>query len=284
MCLIAPRSDRVVDGFTRRQPEEIMGSASVQGPLWGRHPEVWSTTMEQKVRPLYAATLDAVGSMDGRDLLDAGCGSGQALADAAARGATVSGVDASEPLLEVAQRRTPAADLRRGDIEALPFDGGIFDVVTAFNAIQYAVDPAAAVAELARVCRPGGQVAIGVWGDPRRCETESLFARLRTLAPPPPGTPAPLAVSEAGIVEGLLEKAGLTVEGGAEVPISFEFADLDEAWRAHTSAGPPQKVIDMAGEDAVREVIDAVVTADRKPDGTLRQDNVMRYVTARKPD
>jgi SAM-dependent methyltransferase len=186
--------------------------------------------------------------------------------------------------LEVAQRRTPAADLRRGDIEALPFDGDTFDVVTAFNAIQYAVDPAAAVAELARVCRPGAQVAIGLWGDPTRCETEGLFARLRTLAPPPPGTPAPLAVSEAGIVEGLLEKAGLTVEGGAEVPISFEFVDLDEAWRAHTSAGPPQKVIDVAGEDAVREVIDAVVTADRKADGTLRQDNVMRYVTARKPD
>ncbi len=261
-----------------------MGSAAGQGQLWGRHPEVWSTTMEQKVRPLYAATLDAVGPLDGRALLDAGCGSGQALADAAARGATVSGVDACEPFLDVARRRTPTADLRPGDIEALPFDSGTFDVVTAFNAIQYAVDPAAAVAELARVCRPGGQVAIGVWGDPARCETDSLFARLRTLAPPPPGTPSPLAASEAGVVEGLLEKAGLTVENGGQVPIPIEFPNLDEAWRAHISAGPVQKVIDMAGEDAVREVIDAVVTADRKPDGTLRQDNVMRYVTARKPD
>jgi len=45
------------------------------------------------------------------------------------------------------------------------------------------------VSELARICRPGGRVAIGIWGDPERCETEALFARLRSLAPPPPGTP-----------------------------------------------------------------------------------------------
>ena len=51
--------------------------------------------------------------------------------------------------------------------EELPYDDGSFDVVTAYNAIQYAVDPAHAVAELARVCRPGGRVAIGIWGEPR---------------------------------------------------------------------------------------------------------------------
>ena len=260
-----------------------MGSAAVQGPLWGRHPDVWSTTMEQMVRPLYAATLDALGPLAGRTLLDAGCGAGQALADAAHRGAAVAGLDASAPLLNVARARTPSAELRQGDIEAMPFDDNSFDVVTAFNAIQYAVDPAAAVAELARVCRPGGQVAIGVWGDPARCETEGLFGRLRSLAPPPPGTPAPLAVSDAGVVEELLQKAELTVEAGDEVPITIEFADLDEAWQGHSSAGPLQKVIDTVGADAVRAVVEAVVVADRKPDGALRQHNVMRYVLAQKP-
>lgn len=260
-----------------------MGSAQVQGALWGRHPEVWSSTMEQKMRPLYQATLDALQPLAGKRLLDAGCGAGQAIADAAALGAEVSGVDASEPLLAIARTRTPAADLRQGDIEALPYDDGSFDVVTAFNAVQYAVDPATAVAELARVCRSGGQVAIGVWGDPQRCETEGLFARLRSLAPPPPGTPAPLACSEPNVIEQLMTKAGLTVQGGAEVAIPIEFADLDEAWTAHTSAGPLQKVLDVAGPDAVREVIEAVLAADRKPDGMLRQDNVMRYVRADKP-
>ena len=260
-----------------------MGSAAVQGPLWGRHPEIWSTTMEQKMRPLYLATLEALQPLGGKAVLDAGCGAGQAAADAAVRGAAVSGVDASAPLLGVARRRTPAGDFRQGDIEALPFEDESFDVVTAFNAIQYAVDPASAVAELARVCRSRGEVAIGVWGDPSRCETESLFGRLRSLAPPPPGTPAPLACSDPGVVENLLTKAGLSVRGGAEVAIPIEFADLDEAWTAHASAGPLQKMIDTVGPDSVRQVIDAVLEADRKPDGALRQDNVMRYVLATKP-
>jgi SAM-dependent methyltransferase len=260
-----------------------MGSATVQGQLWGRRPQVWSTTIEQLLRPLYLATLDALRPVAGLRLLDAGCGAGQAASDAAERGATVAGLDASGPLLDVARSRTAGGDFRQGDIENLPFADETFDVVTAFNSMQYALDPAAAVAELARVCRSGGRVAIGIWGDPARCETEGLFARLRSIAPPPPGTPAPLAFSDAGVVEELLVKAGLEVSGGAEVPIPFTFADFDEAWRAHSSAGPLQKVIDAVGANPVRAVLESVLATDRKPDGALRQDNVMRYVIATKP-
>jgi SAM-dependent methyltransferase len=259
-----------------------MGSADIQGELWGRHAATWSTTMEQAMRPLYEAAFDAVAVRD-RTVLDAGCGAGLALTVAAEQGAHVAGLDAADGLLDVAANRLPGIELQRGDIEALPYDDGAFDVVTAFNVVQYATDPASAVAELARVCRPGGHVVIGVWGDPSRCETDGLFQRLRSLAPPPPGTPAPLGVSEPGVVEDLLGNAGLHIEGGAEVPISLQFDDLDTAWKAHASAGPVQKVIDIAGTDRVRPVIDAVITADRKPNGNLRQDNVMRYVTAAKP-
>jgi SAM-dependent methyltransferase len=198
--------------------------------------------------------------------------------EAADRGASVSGLDASAALLDIARRRTPQARLHVGDIEELPFPDAEFDVVTAFNAIQYAVDPAAAVAEMGRVSK--GRVVVGIWGDPRRCETEGLFARLRSLAPPPAGAPAPLACSDPGVVEDLLAKAGLEVTAGAEVDIPIEFSSLDEAWAAHRSAGPLQKVIDIVGPDQVRSVIDAVLTADRKPDGQFRQDNVMRYVIA----
>jgi hypothetical protein len=84
-------------------------------------------------------------------------------------------------------------------------------------------------------------------------------------------------------VEELLVKAGLEVSGGAEVPIPFTFADFDEAWRAHSSAGPLQKVIDAVGANPVRAVLESVLATDRKPDGALRQDNVMRYVIATKP-
>jgi SAM-dependent methyltransferase len=260
-----------------------MGSAQVQGEFWGRHPEVWARRLEQQMRPVYVATIDALRPLPSTRFLDAGCGAGLALSLAAARGADVSGLDASDALLEVAKDRVPAARIERGDIEDLPYADGTFDAVTAFNAIQYASAPAQAVNELARVCRPGGTVAIGIWGDPQRCETEGLFQRLRSLAPSPPGTPAPLDCSEPGAVEGLLSKAGLDVRGGSEVPVPFEFTDLEDALAAHTSSGMVQRLIDVVGSEAVCSVITAVLDADRKPDGSLRQDNVFRYVLATKP-
>ena len=260
-----------------------MGSAKVQGELWGRNPRTWADFQEPQMRPIYDATLDALEPLAGKHLLDAGCGAGLVVRLAADRGAAASGLDASAPLLGVARDRTPAADLRIGDIEELPYPSSSFDIVTSFNAIQYADDPAAGVRELARVCRTGGHVAIGVWGDPARCQTEALFARLRSLAPPPPGTPAPLAVSEPGVVEGLLAKAGLALAGGGEAPVTFSYAGHDQAWTAHVSAGPLQKVIDLTGPDVVRQVLHDVLEADRKPDGELRQDNVFRYILAAKP-
>ena len=274
-----PRTIPTVNGI---RLEAQMGSAQVQGELWGRHAQTWADGSERAMQDLYEATLTALEPLDGRSHLDAGCGAGLALALSVARGANVTGLDASDGLLAFARTRLPEADLRVGEIEELPFTADSFDIVTAFNSIQYAVHPAHAVAELARVCRPGGRVAIGVWGDPARCETEALFARLRSLAPPPPGTPAPLAVSDTGVVEGLLADAGLHVNGGAEVPIPLEFTDLDQAWARHAAAGPLQKVIDVAGESAVRSVLTEVLETDRKPDGALRQDNIMRYVIATK--
>jgi SAM-dependent methyltransferase len=259
-----------------------MGTAPVQGELWGRHAHTWSIEVEPQMAPMYDAAIADLAPLQGLDLLDAGCGAGFAASKAATAGATVSGLDASPGLLEVASARLPGADLRVGDIDTLPWDDRSFDVVTAYNSVQYATEPQQAVEELARVCRPGGRVLIGVWGAAERCETEGLFSRLRSLAPPPPGTPAPLGVSEPGVVEDLLEKAGLTVVGGGEASCAFRFRDLDHAWTSHTSAGPLQKVIELAGADAVRRVMDEVLEADRKPDGELRQDNVFRHVVARK--
>lgn len=260
-----------------------MGSANVQGELWGRKAQAWATGWEARMLPLYVAALDALEPLTDQRFLDVGCGAGLVVRTAADRGAVVSGLDASGQLLDVAKERTPDADLQVGDNENLPYEPGTFDVVTAFNSIQYAANPANAVAELARVCRPGGRVAIAIWGDAERCETEALFARLRSLAPPPPGTPSQLTCSGKGVVEKLMEKAGLQVRGGAEVPIPIQFTDHTDAWNYHTASGPLQRVIDVAGADAVRRVLHDVLEGDRKPDGSLRQDNVMRYVIAVTP-
>lgn len=259
-----------------------MRAFEIQGELWGRDPATWAHEMEPQMQPLFESTLAALGPLDGQRLLDAGCGTGLAASLASAAGASVAGIDASSALVQFAGTRTPDAEFQVGDIEQLPYADNAFGIVTAFNSAQYAVTPSDAVAELARVCAPGGQVAIGLWGEPSKCETEALFARLRSLAPPPPGSPAPLNISEPGRAEALLEAAHLTISGGGEVSCPFTFRDIDHAWRAHSSAGPLQKVIDAVGVEKVRDTVASVIEADRKPDGELRQDNTFRYILATK--
>jgi SAM-dependent methyltransferase len=260
-----------------------MGSAGVQGALWGTAPRDWAEVCEALTRPLYVATVAALRPLSGLASLDVGCGTGLALRLAADDGATVTGLDASAPMLDVARERLPEADLRVGDIQELPFDDSTFDVVTAFNVVQYAADPTSAAGELARVVRPGGRVAIGVWGDPARCETEVVFQRIRALAPPPPGTPAPLAVSAPGVVEELLTGAGLLLSASGEVGCPFSYRDLETAWRGHSAAGPVRKAIEIVGEAPVREAFLDAHGPYRQPDSSYRQDNEFRYVIAGKP-
>ena len=118
-----------------------MRTATINGELWGARAEPWSRIQEGQVLPLYEASFAAAGVTEGTVLLDAGCGSGLALQLAAGRRAIVAGLDASAALIEIAQGRVPEADLRVGELEELPYADDTFDVVTAFNSIQYAGDP-----------------------------------------------------------------------------------------------------------------------------------------------
>ncbi len=83
---------------------------------------------ERQARPLYEAVLER-GEIGNRTrLLDAGCGAGGFVALAAARSAIVSGFDATPELLAIARRRSPAATIKQGDLESLPFPDGAFNL------------------------------------------------------------------------------------------------------------------------------------------------------------
>jgi len=92
-------------------------------------------------RPGYEAALDHCGMGVGTAFPDAECGAGMAASLAAARGTAVSGFDAAEALLAIARERVPSGNFRTGDLEAVPFADDIFDLVTGFNAFQFAGDP-----------------------------------------------------------------------------------------------------------------------------------------------
>jgi SAM-dependent methyltransferase len=82
-------------------------------------------------------------------VLDVGCGVGAFLRLVADRGARAFGIDASPALAEVARERVPGAELRVGDMEALPSDDDTFDLVTGFNSFFFE-----AIKELVRPFMP----------------------------------------------------------------------------------------------------------------------------------
>lgn len=101
------------------------------------------------------------------DVLDVGCGDGWSASLLAPRSRSYVGVDRSERVLEAAERRAESVRCGRGrprfvqaDMEALPFEAATFDTVLLFHVLPHAEEPARAIAEAARVLRPGGRLAI----------------------------------------------------------------------------------------------------------------------------
>ena len=260
-----------------------MGTSKEQAELWAPGARDWSDYNEPMCTPFYAAVLDATAVGAGTRLLDVGCGGGFALMLAARRGATVTGLDATAALLDIARERVPAASLVVGDLEdPLPFDPGSFDVITAFNAIQYAADPVTAVKNMSQLVRPGGSISLLVWGPPDQCESGVMFAELGPLLPPRPDeAPGVIAWSEDGQLEHLAALAGLTPVAVTDVPNPLIYPDLATAVRTQLSSGPARAAIQHSGLPATRGALTRAFAGSRKPDGTYRQENVFRYLVAR---
>ena len=259
-----------------------MGSATDQGQLWGKHAEDFATYLEQVGLPLYGAVLDAARVTHGTRLLDAGCGAGLLALLASLRGARVTALDASAALLAIVRARIPQADVREGDLEALPFADASFDAVAAVNSVFYAADMGAAMSELARVVQPGGRVVVTAWGPPERCEfLTAVLPALGPLMPPPPPGAEPghpvLTLAEPGALATVLERAGLRFVEEGETACPFVFPNAEVSWRANASAGPNQLAIAHSGEEAVHAAFAEVDRAHTLPDGSIRYENVFLW-------
>src|SRR6516164_5086555 len=129
---------------------------------WGRQAVDFSTLSEPGNCREYVAMHHRLRIDAGDRLLDVACGSGLAIELARLRGASCAGIDASERLVAVARYRNPQSDIRVGDMHDLPWEDHTFDVATSFRGI-WGTTPDA-VAELARVLRPGGRLGLTIWG------------------------------------------------------------------------------------------------------------------------
>lgn len=258
-----------------------MGSSEIQGELWGRAADDWASLQEAQHAPFFEAMLNAAGVGSGVRFLDAGCGGGSASVLAERRGAAVSGLDASAPLIEIARERVSDGDFRIGDLEALPFADGSFDAVIAANSIQYAEDRVAALRELARVSAQGARIAVGLFGTSDRVDFRVVFDAFRESLPEPPSGDGPFGLSGDGVLEGLVEQAGLRVVGSGEVDLPFAYDDTEMFWRGVISGGPPQATKDIVGEDTLKEaVLDAIAPYITDSGGVRLERNIFQYIVA----
>ena len=158
----------------------------------------------------------------GTRVLDVACGTGNTAIPAARTGATVTGVDIAPNLVAQAKERAReagvAAEFREGDAEQLDFPDASFDVVISVFGAMFAPRPERTAAELLRVCRPGGIIAMGNWTPPGF--TGKMFALSAKHVPPPPGIPAPVLWGDEDTVR---QRFGSAAKQVTCTRVTFEF-------------------------------------------------------------
>ena len=211
---------------------------------------------------LAAGLIDFAGVRADDRVLDVGCGTGQLTAALVALvgPSRVAALDPASGAVEVCRARVPGADVRVGSAEELPFADGDFDAALAQLVVNLVDDPPAAVAEMARVVRPGGIVAACFWDDEAMPLLRSYWDAVAAVAP------GELAAVDAQAQVGLAdidlprrwwEAAGLQqVELGTfEVAAAYEsFDDLFYSFEAGVGhSGAVYASLDPTKQVALRE-------------------------------
>src|SRR5690242_12906091 len=188
----------------------------------------------------------------GARLLDVGCGAGQLSLIAARAGARVTGCDIAANWLVQARRSAAAEGLtvafEEGDAEALPYEDAAFDAVVSLIGAMFAPRPELVAAELTRVCRPGGIIAMANWTGPGF--VGQMFKVIaKHIAPS--GMPTPVLWGDEAAVRDRLRTGIARLDCSRhlyELSYPFPPADVVEFFRANY--GPTTRAFASIGEEA----------------------------------
>ena len=140
----------------RLAPDAVRMMFDRIAPVYDAMNRVMTAGLDQRWRALTAAKVVRPGDR----VLDACCGTGDLALAAHEAGGRVTGLDFSAPMLERARRKSDAIEWVRGDLLELPFEDGSFDAATVGFGVRNVADLGRALAELRRVLRQGGRLAI----------------------------------------------------------------------------------------------------------------------------
>jgi SAM-dependent methyltransferase len=224
---------------------------------------------------------------DGLRWLDVGCGNGAFTEEIIARcsPAAVIALDPSEDQLAYARMRSGAklAQFEVGDAQKLTFRDDSFDAATMALVLAFLSDPAKAVAEMARVVRPGGFVAAYMWdiangGTP----TTPIYTAIESLGSKPPVRPNP-AASRLEVMRDFWEAAGLEAIETRVLRIPVRYIDFEDFWDSNTvPVGPQGKVIAAMSQgerDRLRERLREQLTPNS--DGQIAYESFANAVRGR---
>lgn len=222
----------------------------------------------------------------GAQLLDVACGAGQLSLIAARAGARVTGCDIASNWLVQARRSAAAEGLsvvfEEGDAEALPYGNGTFDAVASLVGAMFAPRPERVAAELTRVCRPGGIIAMANWTGPG-----FVGQMFKTIAKhiAPSGMPSPVLWGDEPTVRERLGSGAATLECSSHLyELSYPFSPADVVEFFRVNYGPMTRAFASIGEEAQRQLRDELTGLwsgdNRATDGTTRVDAEYLQVVA----
>ena len=237
----------------------------------GKQQKMWASgdysAVAARIHPIAERLVETADLVPGSRVLDVATGSGNAAIAAARSDCEVIGIDYVPGLLDRARARAAAEgldiDFAEADAEALPYADGSFDAVVSVVGVMFAPDQERAAAELVRVTRPGGKIALASW-TPEGFIGDLLRVVVR-YAPPPPGVrPAVEWGSRARLGE--LLGSGVSRLDMEERIYTFRHRSAEEfADFFLVNYGPTERAaanLDDAGREAMRK--DLVALAEEK--------------------
>ena len=230
--------------------------------------------------------VNRLGIQPGMKVLDVACGTGNTTLPAAKTGATVTGVDLAPNLVEQARENAKAAGLNakfeEGDVEALSYPDASFDAVITMFGAMFAPRPELVAAELKRVCRPGGFIAMANWTPGGFIG--QMFKTTSAHLPPPPGMTSPVLWGVEETVRERFSEGISKVETRLQkVTWMFPFSPAEVVEHFRLYYGPTQKAFGALGEKqaALRNDLEQLwVTHNQATDGTTRLEGEYLEVVA----
>ncbi|MFW5877102.1 MAG: class I SAM-dependent methyltransferase [Myxococcota bacterium] len=238
---------------------------AAMAPGWER----WREQLAEGAGPVRRWLIRELAPRPGDTVLELSCGPGDAGFEVAStlgdEGQLISSDFASE-MVDLARRRSAELGLRnvvcrlidaeRNDLETDSVDGVICQ-----SGYMLMADPGAALGETRRVLRPGGRLALSVWGAPERNPWASIGAKVLVeqghIAPPEPGAPGIFSMASEERTRRLLGEAGFANVRTEEVPMGFTFGGIDDYVKWVMDVAGPFAVVVRGLSEPDREAVKA---------------------------